>query len=158
MLKIFEGKYELIGTVILPSIAGGLLLLIPFLDRDPERNPFKRRKMMAAAAVAVLSVAGLTLEGARAPIVNEPAVTSPSVLAGRDIFSRHGCEACHSIHGKGGKIGPDLTQVGTRRPEAEWHYKHFRNPQAVVPGSIMPKLELSDKELRELTDYMLSLK
>ena len=113
---------------------------------------------MAAGAVAAISVIGLTLAGARAPIVNEPAVTSPSVLSGRDIYSRHGCEACHSIHGKGGKIGPDLTHVAARRPDAEWHYRHFRDPRAVVPGSIMPKIELTDKELKELTDYMLSLK
>ncbi|MDH4163751.1 MAG: cytochrome b N-terminal domain-containing protein [Nitrospirota bacterium] len=158
LLKIFEGKFELVGTVILPNIAIGVLLLIPFLDRGPERDPMKRKAMMTAAALAVLSVIGLTLAGARAPIVNEPAVTSPSVLAGRDIYRRHGCEACHSIHGKGGKVGPDLTHVAVRRPEAEWHYRHFRDPRAVVPGSIMPRIELTDKELKELTDYMLSLK
>ncbi len=158
MLRIFEGKYELVGTVILPSVAGLGLLLIPFLDRNPVRNPGKRMKMMTGAAVAVISVLALTLAGARAPIVNEPAVTSPSVLAGREIYANHGCSACHSIHGKGGMIGPDLTHVAARRPDAEWHYRHFRNPSAVVPGSLMPKIELSDKELKELTDYVLTLK
>jgi ubiquinol-cytochrome c reductase cytochrome b subunit len=158
MLRIFEGRLELIGTVILPGAAGAVLVLIPFLDRGPERNPAKRRFMMGAAAVAVISVIGLTIAGARAPIVNEPAVTSPSVLAGRAIFARSGCGACHSINGKGGAIGPDLTHVGSRRPEADWHLRHFRDPQAMVPGSLMPKVDLSDKELRDLTDYMLSLK
>lgn len=158
MLRIFEGKFELVGTVILPSLAGALLLLLPFLDRGPDRDPRKRVLLMAAAAAAVLSVAALTVAGARAPIVNEPAVTSLSVLAGRDIFNRHGCEACHSIHGKGGTIGPDLTHVAARRPDADWHYRHFRDPRAVVPGSIMPGIELSDKELKELTEYILTLK
>jgi len=106
----------------------------------------------------VATVIGLTIAGARAPIVNAPAVTSPSVLAGRAIYSRNGCSACHSMFGKGGKIGPDLTHVASRRPDGEWHLKHFRDPQAVVPGSIMPKVDLSDKDLQELTDYMLSLK
>ena len=158
MLRIFEGKFELVGTLILPGIAGAVLLLIPFLDRGPERDPVKRKYLMSAAAVAVVTVIGLTISGARAPIVNEPAVTSPSVLAGRAIFARSGCSACHGINGKGGTIGPDLTHVGSRRPEAEWHLRHFKNPQAVTPGSLMPKVDLSDKELRELTDYMLSLK
>lgn len=158
MLKIFEGKYELLGTVIIPNIAIAVLLLIPFLDRGPERNPARRKVMMTAAAVAVASIAVLTIEGARAPIVHVPAVTSPSVLAGREVFGRNGCAACHSINGKGGKIGPDLTHVGTRRPDAEWHFRHFKDPQAVVPGSLMPKIDLSERELRELTDYMLSLK
>ena len=158
MLKIFEGKLELLGTVIIPNIAIAVLLLIPFLDRSPERNPARRKAMMTAAALTVIVVGALTLAGARAPIVNTPAVTTPSVLEGRAIFGRSGCSACHSINGKGGKIGPDLTHVGTRRPDAAWHVKHFRDPQSMVPGSIMPKLELTDRELHDLADYMLSLK
>jgi cytochrome c oxidase subunit 2 len=84
-------------------------------------------------------------------------VTSPSVLAGRAIYARSGCTACHSIFGKGGKIGPELTHVGNKH-DADWFLRHFKDPQAVVPGSIMPRVDLSDKELQELTDYMLSLK
>ncbi|MDA8101008.1 MAG: cytochrome b N-terminal domain-containing protein, partial [Nitrospiraceae bacterium] len=158
LLRLFEGRFELIGTVILPGVAVTVLLLIPFLDRRPERNPAKRGLLMSAAAVVVLSVLALTILGARAPIVNAPAVTTPSVLAGRDVFNRSGCIACHSIQGKGGAVGPDLTHVASRRPDREWHLRHFRDPQAVSPGSIMPKIDLSDKELNELTDYMLSLK
>jgi cbb3-type cytochrome oxidase cytochrome c subunit len=158
MLRIFEGKFELVGTVILPNLAVAALLLLPFLDRSPERNPAKRKRMMAGGAIMVATILALTIAGARAPIVNAPAVTSPSVLAGRALYAKSGCSACHSIHGKGGKIGPDLTHVAARRPEADWHVRHFKDPKAVVPGSIMPKVDLSDKELRELADYMLSLK
>jgi len=158
MLKIFEGKLELVGTVILPNIGIAALLLLPFLDRSPERDPMKRKLMMAVGALVVATVAALTIAGARAPIVNAPAVTSPSVLAGRALYAKSGCSACHSIHGKGGKIGPELTQVAVRRPDADWHIRHFKDPKSVVPGSIMPKVDLTDKELRELTDYMLSLR
>jgi ubiquinol-cytochrome c reductase cytochrome b subunit len=35
---------------------------------------------------------------------------------------------------------------------------HFKDPQSVSPGSIMPKVLLQDEELKELTDYMMSLK
>jgi len=158
MLKVFEGRFELVGTVIIPNLGIAALLLLPFLDRSPERDPAKRKLMMAAGSVAVAAILGLTIAGARAPIVNVPAVTTPSVLAGRDLYMHNGCSACHSINGKGGKIGPDLTHVGSRRADAEWHIKHFKDPRALVPGSIMPKIDLTDKELRELADYMLSLK
>lgn len=157
MLRIFEGKFEVLGTVVLPTIAIAALLLLPFIDRNPERDPRKRQAMVALAALIVASVLGLTIAGAKAPIVSAPAVTSPSVLAGRILYDRNGCAACHMIHGKGGKIGPDLTHIGGRR-DADWHMRHFKNPQAVSPGSIMPKVALTDKELKELTDYMLSLK
>jgi len=157
LLRIFEGNYEVVGTVVLPTIAIAALILLPFADRDPERSPVKRKLMMVIAGFAVITVGVLTVMGAKAPIVNAPAVTSPSVLAGRILYDKNGCAACHSIHGKGGKLGPDLTRVGTTR-KADWILHHFRDPQALSPGSIMPKVSLQDKELLELTDYMMSLK
>jgi len=36
------------------------------------------------------------------------------------------------------RIGPDLARVGGKYPDA-WHTMHFLNPQAVIPGSVMPK-------------------
>ena len=157
MLRIFEGKLEVIGTIVLPAIAVTALVLLPFLDRRQERAPGGRKIMMLAAGLTVFCVCVLTFMGARAPIVNAPAVTSPSVLAGRLLYNKNGCSACHSIHGKGGKLGPELTHVGNRR-DADWLLRHFKDPQALSPGSIMPKVLLQEKELRELTDYMGSLK
>ena len=157
LLRLFEGKFEIVGTMILPTIAIIALILLPFLDRDPERAPQKRKIMMAIAGLAVAAVSILTIMGAKAPIVNAPAVTSQSVLAGRILYDKNGCTACHSIHGKGGKLGPDLTHVGSKR-DADWLMRHFKDPQSVSPGSIMPKVLLQDKELKELSDYMLSLK
>ena len=157
LLRLFEGKFEIVGTIILPTIAIIALILLPFLDRDPERAPGKRKIMMTIAGLAVVTVSILTIMGAKAPIVNAPAVTSQSVLAGRILYDKNGCKACHSIHGEGGKVGPELTHVGGKR-DADWLMRHFKDPQAVSPGSIMPKIMLQDKELKELTDYMLSLK
>lgn len=36
------------------------------------------------------------------------------------------------------RTGPDLTNIGVRQPDAQWHYKHLYNPKSVVPWSIMP--------------------
>ncbi|MEO8425918.1 MAG: cbb3-type cytochrome c oxidase subunit II [Verrucomicrobiota bacterium] len=42
------------------------------------------------------------------------------------------------------RIGPDLTNVGLRRPDDEthtnlvWHLQHLYSPQSTSPGSIMP--------------------
>jgi ubiquinol-cytochrome c reductase cytochrome b subunit len=158
MLRIFEGPFEVVGTVVLPAAAVLVLVLIPFLDRSAERDPAKRKFMLSGAGVVVAAVLALTIAGARAPMVIVPAVTAESVLAGRAVYARSGCSGCHAIHGKGGSIGPDLTHVGTRKPDAEWHIRHLKDPRSMVPGSIMPKIDLSDRELNELADYMLSLK
>ena len=157
LLRVFEGPFEVVGTVLLPAAAGLVMALLPFLDRKAERAPAKRKALMSIAGLIVLGVIVLTLLGSLAPVVQAPAVTSPSVLAGRMLYDQNGCASCHSIYGKGGKIGPDLTHIGKKR-DRDWLVRHFKDPQAVSPGSIMPKLTLPEKELNELTEYMLSLK
>jgi len=157
LLRIFEGSYEVVGTFVLPTIAGMLLVLLPFVDRRPERAPAKRRVLMSLGGVTVVGVIALTIMGAMAPVVQAPSVTSPSVLAGRLLYDKNGCSACHSIHAKGGTIGPDLTHVGAKR-DRDWLVRHFKDPQAVSPGSIMPKTALPENDLKELTDYMQSLR
>ena len=55
-------------------------------------------------------------------------------------------------------VGPDLSYVADHRPDRQWHLRHFRNPQSVSPGSIMPAFALEENNLNDLTSYMLSLK
>ncbi len=82
--------------------------------------------------------------------------TIPSAEAGRRIFRERGCIGCHSIGGKGGTVGPSLDAVGKRR-DAKWIVQHFRDPQSVSPGSVMPKFDFTEQESRALTAFLLSL-
>lgn len=36
------------------------------------------------------------------------------------------------------RTGPDLTNVGLRKPDANWHHRHLYEPRVVTPWSIMP--------------------
>ena len=38
------------------------------------------------------------------------------------------------------RTGPDLTAVGTRMPNPDWHYWHLYDPRSVSPDSNMPSL------------------
>lgn len=82
----------------------------------------------------------------------------PSVARGKVLFAQNHCLACHGLHGEGGKVGPDLSYVGNRRTDRDWHIRHLRDPASVSPGSIMPKFPLSDREMNDLASYLLSLK
>jgi mono/diheme cytochrome c family protein len=82
--------------------------------------------------------------------------TIPGPLAGRRIFEEKGCIGCHSIGGKGGTVGPALDNVAQHRNQ-EWIMQHFRNPQSVSPGTVMPQFELAEQETRALTEFLLSL-
>src|SRR5690349_2384057 len=45
------------------------------------------------------------------------------------------------------RTGPDLARVGGRYSD-EWHVQHLKNPQSVVPESVMPKYGfLADTDL-----------
>lgn len=84
---------------------------------------------------------------------------APLLTRGRRLFQEKGCGACHKIRGTGGSLGPDLTLVGNRRKDPEWHLRHLRAPQATSPGSAMPPFAgLAEEELQALTVFMLSLR
>ncbi|MBI3947280.1 MAG: c-type cytochrome [Armatimonadetes bacterium] len=74
---------------------------------------------------------------------------------GKRLFTERACIGCHKLGGRGGSLGPTLDAVGVRHT-AEWLIRHFRDPQAMVPGSRMPPLRLSDRDVRVLTVFMLS--
>lgn len=82
--------------------------------------------------------------------------TIPGPVAGRRIFQEKGCIGCHSIGGKGGAIGPPLDEV-SKRHDAEWIIAHFRNPAAVSPGTVMPRFDFTEQQMRALTEFLLSM-
>ena len=70
------------------------------------------------------------------------------------------CKLCHSIKGEGGKQaakGGPLDGVGAKR-DAAWLEAYLRDPKSKMPEAKMPKMKLSDDEMKALVDYMLSLK
>lgn len=82
----------------------------------------------------------------------------PSVVRGMALVEQFNCQTCHRIHGEGANLAPDLSFVADRRPDRDWHIQHFKNPPAVVPGSFMPKFPLTDQQVNDLTNYILTLK
>ncbi len=156
LLKYVHGPLEPLATWILPTLFFLALFFWPFLDRNPARRPASRPIALGAGGLFLVVVFGLL--GISIHDLRSMPRTDPAVARGKAVFARFKCAACHRVHGEGGAIGPDLSYVGDRRPEREWHLRHFRNPQAVNPGSIMPKFPLTDEELNNLTSYMLSLK
>ncbi len=62
LLKFFPGKSEVFGVLIQPLILIGLLLL-PFLDRNPERRPSMRKASMVILAAIVLGAVVLGILG-----------------------------------------------------------------------------------------------
>jgi len=82
-----------------------------------------------------------------------------NVAEGKLLFENSGCYACHYVgdpkdhaNGKGGVAGPDLSWEGSRHSQ-QWLVAHYLNPQAFVPGSIMPVFPFSDTQRAALALY-----
>jgi len=57
------------------------------------------------------------------------------------------------------RVGPDLSRVGGKY-DRQWHVTHFRDPRALVPGSVMPPfpwIVQNPQELDALVTYLQSL-
>jgi hypothetical protein len=72
------------------------------------------------------------------------------------LFHEKACLSCHKLRGQGGDAGPDISAAG-KNNDAEWHFKHFKDPKSVVETSEMPNFELSDAQAEALVFLMMSL-
>ena len=76
---------------------------------------------------------------------------------GQKIYTEKKCSMCHKIEGVGGKLGPDLLDVGSRR-DAEWIKGFLKDPKSVIPGTKQPPFKGTDEELEAVATYLGSLK
>ncbi len=129
-----------------------------------EKHPF----FFAVGVFVTIAFAGLieivpNFAQASRPVIGTKPYTTLE-LAGRHVYIKNSCNACHSqlirpfkaetdrygsysLSGEyaydrpflwGSKrTGPDLHRVGNYRT-TDWHENHMKNPVSVVPGSIMP--------------------
>ena len=130
----------------------------------------KHAGLLAILIAVMVSIGGLAeitpLFANASAVTPAPGVVpyDPLRLAGRDLYVKEGCYACHSQmiraqafetrrygdHSVAGesvydrpfqwgskRTGPDLARVGGKYSDA-WHRLHMEDPRKVVPGSNMP--------------------
>jgi cytochrome c5 len=103
-------------------------------------------------AVIALVVGWLVLATSAAA---QPAgdVTEP----GRTVFFAQGCYGCHRLGVAGTPIAHDLSHVGRKYTEGELQ-KWLRDPMSQKPTAHMPRLALTEDEIRALARYLASLR
>ena len=113
-----------------PAAVVGLLLLLPFLDRSPERRPWKRPVATAVALLLVGGVVTLTLLGLGdvPPPDPETRIWGAQALGGRAVASQDACTRCH----RAGGAASEWAHLRPRRDEA-WVRGHAYAPDLLVP-------------------------
>ncbi|MBL4592020.1 MAG: cytochrome-c oxidase, cbb3-type subunit II, partial [Phycisphaerales bacterium] len=136
--------------------------------RKLERMPVRFTVLVLGSILigTVVEAVPMFMVSSNVPTISTVKPYTPLELEGRDIYIAEGCYNWHSqmirpfywetvrygeyskpgefVYGRpfqwgSRRIGPDLARVGVTNPSALWHYKHFKNPTDMTPGSIMPR-------------------
>src|SRR5919107_2088192 len=95
-----------LATIGVPTICMVLLILLPFMDRNPERHPLRRPIATLAGITTIAAMAYLTVEGALAgPPTQIDLQTATQYESGKNVVASSGCLGCHRI-GENGNAGP----------------------------------------------------
>ncbi|WP_455371726.1 cytochrome b N-terminal domain-containing protein, partial [Petrachloros mirabilis] len=123
-LKYMSGPLEPLATWVLPTLFVFALLLLPLLDRNPDRQP-SSRPVAVTACLTFLMIVFILLGISLRDLYAIPTI-DPSVARGKALYAQHQCMACHRIHGEGATVGPDLSYIADQRPDRQWHLRHLR--------------------------------
>jgi ubiquinol-cytochrome c reductase cytochrome b subunit len=99
----------------------------------------------------------LSLVTKRDDKVIEAWINAPQeAVEGAMLFQSRQCNFCHVLNGIGGKVGPPINGLSSRR-DRKWIIEHFSDPEKFAPGSEMPPYKFADHDLAMITDYILSI-
>jgi mono/diheme cytochrome c family protein len=91
LLKYFPGKLEVVGVVLIPTLAILVLFFLPFLDRNTRRHFLDRPIVTVITLLALTGVIGLTiLSVLEAPPPAQASQGDPVAL----LYSKN-CAPCH---------------------------------------------------------------
>ncbi len=184
LLKYCQGKFLIVGTVIIPALALIFLFVLPFIDRCASRYPTKRIPYFGAvfsglAGVVVLTIlavhhdsqdihiihqqeeaekqAKMAIRLASRGIPPEGGVSiflNDPVYRGEKIF-KESCNGCHMVNGTGGENGPDFTNFGSR----EWISGLLKDPKGkkyFKDTGTMPPVKQPDESILDMAEFLLS--
>jgi len=179
LLKLFSGKLEVFGAILLPGLFFGLLVLLPFIDRNPERKLRQRPIAALTGAATVFMVLVLTawgaIEGERAKQrmaasretvtvegeVEDMFVVDPQI--GKYLFEQLKCAGCHASASQGVNIPPGLAFAGNKYQQS-WLVSYLQHPYRIRwqkkdqrPVIRMPDFDLNDSEALNLSAYLTTL-
>jgi len=144
-----------LATIGIPTICMILIIMLPFIDRSPERRP-ERRPIATFTGIAVIgAMAYLTYLGAVAGSPNEIDMkVDAQYEPGKLVAAQSGCLACHKIGENGNDgPGPELTDIGSKLLPGAIQ-RTLENPTAPMPSY----RDLDPEKKRDLVAFLAQLK
>jgi ubiquinol-cytochrome c reductase cytochrome b subunit len=134
LLKYFPGPLEPLATMVIPGLAVGFLLALPFLDRGADRHPLRRSRLPLTFTMMVLGLGtvALTLLGFKdTPERPDPSDWGPRAIAGYDIAMSEGsvCAKCHVTGGLASELAiTPITKDDEWRSRPAFARRTIRHP------------------------------
>lgn len=151
LLKYFPGRWEVIGAIVVPGVVAALLVLLPWLDRGPTRDPRRRPLTIGGFTLGLGAVVALTLLGwrDRPQAIASPPAWSLREIGGRMLAHSAGCARCHAPEG----IADPLDSVTASRGP-EWLAGHVEDPEMIAPGLRPPPAGANEREVAAIVAYV----
>ncbi|MFY4775997.1 c-type cytochrome [Metabacillus sp. RGM 3146] len=151
-----SGPYTVLGAIVIPGLAVGALMLAPFLDRGPERRPYKRPVTVGMMLLAFCAMFYLTWESVSTHDWKKAAeqgkiraeVKIDTNAEGYKIFKAQTCVSCHGDNMQGTAAAPSLVDNGKKPEEIAKIAKqgYQKMPAGIFKGT--------DKELKTLSEFV----
>lgn len=139
-----------------------------------QRGPHRIVASSATLALARLGMAAILLLAGcgdeRRPLAPRSQATDlagANMGRGRQLISRYGCVACHTVPGVKGptsKVGPPLEKMALRGyiggvlPNTPQNLvRWLLDPPAIDPRTAMPNMGMSDEDAKDIAAYLFTL-
>jgi len=158
-----SGPYNVIGSMVIPGLAFGGLLLAPFIDRGTERRPRKRPIATGVMLLALAATVFLTWQSVathdwaaaerQGKIVAKVDIDKSS--DGYQIAKENTCITCHGDNFQGGAGAPTLIGTGLSAEEVAKIAKNGKKGE----GGVMPAgvFKGNDQQLKTLSEFISNL-
>jgi menaquinol-cytochrome c reductase cytochrome b/c subunit len=146
-----------LATIGIPTVCLVLLLLLPFIDRGPERHPLRRPIATVAGIATIAAMAYLTILGALAGSPTEiDQAAPPGLEKGQEVMASSGCLGCHKVGENGNTLGPNLTDIGDQLGK-DAIARTLVNPTPPMPSYTQMRSD-TPEQFDQLVEYVASLK
>jgi mono/diheme cytochrome c family protein len=160
MLWYVSGPAEPLIIFLAGTLGFLVFIALPFIDRSQARH-FRQRPIATVLGILVVAgIAGLTAQGALAPVASidttvqvDTTALTPGQKLGLKVYQVEGCASCHMLAGRGGTAGPDLSHVAAKLT-GDQIQQQILKPRDKMP----PYADISTDDMANLIDFLSTMK
>lgn len=161
------GDWVVLGTIIIPGIAFGAMIIVPWLDTGKDRRPKKRPVTTGIMLLSLVGIFYLTWAADHQHSLNHgsshaggssgssggAAAADPNFKASELWTAQKSCVGCHGNNMEG-MVGPNLQKIGSKLDANQIAEIIHKGKPPGMPGGMIK----DEAEIKKLAEYLAGLK